>query len=213
VVSGNFAARPAQELAIAAVQKINRLPGAERGHRWVRLVLAGNQKGLSSDGIDGVSPRLLVPQAEDVGSLSAMGHCDAVLAPQIISTVGLSSLIVAALAYGLPVIAANAGTAPDIITHEGRVAGTLLSLDPQSRVDVDELSDALLLYLREPEVQQLHRSAANSIFRDRFHIELAARACFDAYVAALDPLSSQRLREKADANPSEPHAYSSRQSA
>jgi len=213
LIPGNVAARRVKELAIAAVQSINRLPASDRGNRTARLVLASDPQSDTTWGNDGLSPKFLVSLAEDLDLFAAMGQCDAVLVPQVVTTVDSSSLVVAALAHGLPVIAADDGAVPEIITHSGRVAGALLPLDSRSRVDVDQLASALLPYLTEPEIHESHRATARSIFQARYHIDVIAAACLEAYTEALDPLTPQRVKEQAEASRSQLHPFLSRQSA
>ncbi|MGD0042294.1 MAG: hypothetical protein ABSE84_18130, partial [Isosphaeraceae bacterium] len=102
---------------------------------------------------------------------------------------------------------------PEIITQGGRVAGALLPLDSRSRVDVDQLASALLPYLTEPEIHESHRATARSIFQARFHIDVIATTCLQAYTEALDPLTPQRVKEQAEASRGQVHPFPSRQSA
>lgn len=138
-----------------------------------------------------LSSGCVIRVADDIDPLLALGHCDALLAVQAVEQTESIALVAAALARGIPVIAPDAGAAPGMITDGSRVAGTLVPLDLRSRIGTDALTAALLRYLTEPTVHEAHCARASAIFQSRFHIEVVAAACLEAYSGALDPLRAR----------------------
>ncbi len=202
-----------ESLAVATIQNINWLPADARGHRTLRLVTAAGPESQPPEDLEYLSSGCVIRVADDIDPLLALGHCDALLAVQAVEQTESIALVAAALARGIPVIAPDAGAAPGMITDGSRVAGTLVPLDLRSRIGTDALTAALLRYLTEPTVHEAHCARASAIFQSRFHIEVVAAACLEAYSGALDPLRAQRVREHAEAARARTQARPSRQSA
>src|SRR5262249_52066284 len=116
------------EGAIIAVRRINDLPPADRGGRRARLILIG-------DGYHAEEVRQRFADEPAVTFRGQLEHpvdtivqCDAGLLPSWFVSESAPLAIIEYLACGLPVIATDRGSIPQMIRHQDRVAGIIVPL-------------------------------------------------------------------------------------
>jgi glycosyltransferase involved in cell wall biosynthesis len=169
------------EGAIIAIRRINALPSSERGGRRARLILIG-------DGYHAEEVRRRFADEPAVTFLGQLNHpvdtivqCDAGLLPSWFVSESAPLAIIEYLACGLPVIATDRGSIPQMIRHEDRVAGIIVSLGAEQTLDVPRLARAMLCYLTNEPLYNEHRANARAVFEVQFHIDRLVRTCEEAY--------------------------------
>lgn len=154
----------AREAAMTAVRVLNRMASNERRGCRVRLVMA----------------------ERPTDALALLAECDAALAPSDRPAGDTSCLVAAALACGLPVVAADSGPIHDLLTHDNRTAGIAVETSEDGLIDVDRISASLLRYLGDANLYESHRERARALFDARFHADRIATTCIEAYFHARD---------------------------
>jgi sugar transferase (PEP-CTERM/EpsH1 system associated) len=87
---------------------------------------------------------------------------------------GISNTILEAMASGLPVVAGRVGGNPELV-EDGKT-GSLYPGDSEA-----ELADAILRYVRAPDLRQSHGRAARARVLERFSLESMVEAYADFY--------------------------------
>ncbi|APW60259.1 glycosyltransferase [Paludisphaera borealis] len=173
--------------AMDAVQIVNRMPSAERADRRVRLVLPDAAvAALKRDHRHHHLNRMTIPAPRAIDPLALLAQCDAALAPHAEAANEALSLVAAALACNVPVIAPDRGVVHDMLAHDRRRAGIFLPPNDRSVLDVDRMVSALLRYLKQPELHGEHSDDARRIFDERFHIDRTSAVCTESYFHARD---------------------------
>jgi glycosyltransferase involved in cell wall biosynthesis len=181
--------------AATAVKAINRLPMAERGGRWVRL-LAGEtgDTGLREPTRDSRSPG----DREEThvrSSLQRLAGSDVVLMREPRTRLEHCHLS-AALGMGIPVLLVAGGRPGNRLRDGSQDAGQLLSCigGNADRVDLDQLLEAILRYLREPGLHRAHRSGAEAVFLARHASDRFAERVALAYHEACNSLTRHHVQ-------------------
>jgi glycosyltransferase involved in cell wall biosynthesis len=173
--------------AILAVQAINRLPPAKRANKHARLVLVG----------DGPFALELKQEFGDDPAIDFRGYvqrvteviveADAGLLPSRFVSESVPSTIVEYLACGLPVIATDLGSIPEMISVEGTAAGLVLSLNGRLTIDPDALALLMLKYMSDRALYDRHRKNARQLFHRLFDINVIARKYAENFVDRGEP--------------------------
>jgi L-malate glycosyltransferase len=132
--------------ALEAVAAINR----EQGH-VITIDLLGVGEALDR----------LRQKYEGHTCIRFLGYCDNVLPfvkqahigllPSYYAAESLPNSVIEYLICGKPVVATDAGAIREMITHNAEVAGIVLPLNNGINVSSDQIKDALLEYLRDPD--------------------------------------------------------------
>jgi glycosyltransferase involved in cell wall biosynthesis len=173
--------------AILAVQAINRLPPVKRANKRARLVLVG----------DGPFAEELKQEFGDDPAIAFRGYvqrvteviadADAGLLPSRFVSESVPSTIIEYLACGLPVVATDLGSIPEMISIEGTAAGLVLPLNGRLTIDPDALASLMLKYMNDRALYDCHRKNARLLFHRLFDIDVIARKYAENFVDRREP--------------------------
>ncbi len=197
--------------AIVATEILNELPEEERGHRRARLVIATDEAAspIRADMVP--SSEAVVFHGRRVDLLAAIADCDVFLCLHDEPSAEARFEVAAALGFGVPIITVASGPFSAAIAYESGEAGLCFPWDRGASSMARPLSEAMLRYLKEPELMTTHRAQARRVFGARFHAAKAAAICSKSYVEACrsmrpDQGSTLDLQDERD-------SWSTRQSA
>ena len=197
--------------AIVATEILNELPEEERGHRRARLVIATDESAspIRADMVPSGETVVLHGRRTDL--MAAIAECDVLLCLHDEPSAEDQFEVAAALGFGVPIITVASGPFSTAIAHESEEAGLCFPWDRGASSMARPLSEAMLRYLKEPELVTAHRAQARRVFGARFHAAKAAAICSRSYVEACrsmrpDQGSTLDLQDERD-------SWSTRQSA
>ena len=116
--------------------------------------------------------------------LAAIADCDVFLCLRGEPSAEARFEVAAALGFGVPIITVASEPFSTAIAHESGEAGLCFPWDRGASSMARPLSEAMLRYLKEPDLVTAHRAHARRIFGARFHAAKAAAACSRSYVEA-----------------------------
>jgi len=192
IQSGLAGDREAKD-AIEAVRVVNALLANDGASRQAHLVLFAD--GSAAGSIEAVLSfdDQVELHREPINPIAALTQCDAILIPHDSTKGETTSLVIAALAFGRPVLTLEHGAFHEMIASEGRHAGILLPNQGESKADLDQLVAAMRTYLIKPKLYDSHRQTAVSIFNERYAIDRIAATCTEAYIEACNVLAFPRV--------------------
>ena len=121
----------------------------------------------------GISDKVLFLGArDDVASI--LGMMDLFVLPSLGE--GISNTILEAMASALPVVATHVGGNPELVEHE--VTGLLVSA-----ADEQAMADAIIVYLKSPELLIKHGAAGRKVVENKFSIAAMVNRYMDTYDA------------------------------
>lgn len=156
------------EQAINAVLKINRLPAEERGNRKAHLVLIGG--GAIADSLMERfnSEDCVEFHGQMTQPINSIKDCDVGLLPSYFISESIPLAVIEYLACGLPVVATDVGSIPEMLRVGNIEAGLILPLSSQRTIDVDKLTSLLLRYMIDDKLFHIHRQNATKVFTSLF---------------------------------------------
>ena len=172
------------EKAIVATEILNELSEEERGHRRARLIIATDESAspIRADMVPSGEAVVLHGRRTDL--LAAIADCDVLLCLHDEPSAEDRFEVAAALGFGVPIITVASGPFSTAIAHGSEEAGLCFAWDRGASSMARPLSEAMLRYLKEPELVTAHRAQARRIFDARFHAAKAAAVCSRSYVEA-----------------------------
>ena len=142
------------EQAIEAVMELN-----EDSEKRVKLILVGGGEYQSLLVQKYQNPFIVfagyVAQPQNV-----IRHCDVGLLPSYFVSESVPISVIECLSAGKPVIATDLGEIPEMINHEGQLAGQLLKLNESGKVSVADLKAAIQRYIESPDLLKTHQAVA-----------------------------------------------------
>ena len=197
--------------AIVATEILNELPEEERGHRRARLVIATDESAspIRADMVPSGETVVLHGRRADL--MAAIAECDVFLCLHDEPSAEDQFEVAAALGFGVPIITVASRPFSAAIAYESGEAGLCFPWDRGAGSMARPLAEAMLRYLKEPELMTAHRAQARRVFDARFHAAKAAAICSRSYVEACrlmrpDQGSTLDLQDERD-------SWSTRQSA
>jgi len=170
--------------AIVATEIINELPEETRGHRRARLIIATDESArpIRADMVPAGEAVVLPGRRADL--LAALAECDVFLCLHDDPSAEARFEVAAALGLGVPIITVAPGPFCAAIAHESGEAGLRIPWDRGASNMARPLFEAMLRYLKDPDLVTTHRAQARRIFGARFHAAKAAAVCSKSYVEA-----------------------------
>lgn len=156
------------EQAIKAVLNINCLPAEERGYRKAHLALIGG-----GDFADTLRDRFnsedcLEFHGQMTQPVNVIKDCDVGLLPSYFISETVPSTVIEYLVCGLPVIATDVGSIPEMLRVGNIEAGLVLPIGPGRTINVDMLTSLLLRYMIDDQLFLLHRENTSKVFESLF---------------------------------------------
>jgi len=156
------------EQAIKAVLNINCLPAEERGYRKAHLALIGG-----GDFADTLRDRFnskdcLEFHGQMTQPVNVIKDCDVGLLPSYFISETVPSTVIEYLVCGLPVIATDVGSIPEMLRVGHIEAGLVLPIGPARTINVDMLTSLLLRYMIDDKLFHLHRENTSKVFTSLF---------------------------------------------
>jgi glycosyltransferase involved in cell wall biosynthesis len=156
------------EQAINTVLNINRLHEEDRGNRKAHLVLIGGGSFADSLRDRFNSEDCVEFHGQMTQPVKVIQDCDVGLLPSYFISETVPSTVIEYLACGLPVIATDVGSIPEMLRVGNIEAGLILPLSPHRTIDVDKLTSLLLRYMINQELFNLHRKNSQKVFESLF---------------------------------------------
>ncbi|MDB9376887.1 glycosyltransferase [Nodularia sphaerocarpa] len=162
------------EEAIKSIIFINQLPPEKRDHKTAKLILIGysdyaQDLQLSYQDITEIEFRKEVQYPTEI-----MAFCDVGLLPTRFISESLPSTIIEYLACSKPTIATDKGSIAEMISLHGKDAGIIVPLQPSGEVNQDKLIAAMLLYMNNEELLNLHKLNTTYVFNNLFAADTVA---------------------------------------
>ena len=173
------------EDAIAAVLAINELPLDRRSQKRAKLILIG----------DSDYARALRNKYQNVDDIEFTGHlsypteaiadCDVGLLPSRFVGESVPLTVIEYLACGKPVIATKIGSIPEMLVYESRKSGIIIPLSANREMVRDDLVKAMLMYMTNKTLYQVHQENSIFVFENLFDIKKIARKYVDFFEEAI----------------------------
>jgi glycosyltransferase involved in cell wall biosynthesis len=175
----------AETEATQAVRIVNALPLEDRENRLVRLIIPRVNGGAHRTDTPAFVDRDVVLHDFDGDFCDLAIQCDAaILAGRSISRTGNASLI-ECLACGIPVLAYEAAATQGMLLGDRYAAGVIVPTSDDSGSTIKRLADAIVRYLRDPQLYTEHRLGARAVFEKRFRLDQISANVGDAYESGL----------------------------
>lgn len=159
--------------AIQAIDYVRSLSTKE-----VHLILVGESDYLSS------LKNFLKPELNSfvhfVGHSSEPNYWiesfDVAVLPTYFSGESLPNSIIEYLSLAKPVIATEVGGIPEMLNHNGKIAGFIIHLTQDGKADITSMADAMLSYVNQPDLLEKHSHIAKEA-SEKFQMQ----TCLEAY--------------------------------